>query len=977
DNGASPEIAETMTPGFDRPSATRNGEKIVYPADKKTMPGPENVYASIGPAWANVANTPFRYWKIESFEGGTRTPFIASWPKGLKVRKGSIVPQAATLVDIMPTLVSLAGAKYPSEYKGHAITPMQGLSLLPVLQDKPWKGHEAVFNEHHRGRSVRMGSWKLVSPDADTTWQLYDMQRDGSELHDLAAVYPGKAHFMDSLWQGWAVANKVYPRPGPAHVPLTTPWTAEVSEKNAHPEYPRPQLVRKEWKSLNGKWDYAITPVLAAMPLGWEGSILVPYPVESMLSGVKKKVGPDSVLWYHRRFDIPAGWKKGGQRIILHFEAVDWQAKLWVNGKRVGEHNGGYDAFSFDITDALKPGEQDIVLSVWDPGNEGDQPNGKQYNQPRSIWYTPTTGIWQTAWLEPVPAAAIPDLKLLPDIDHRLLKIAFAKDAPGMAAQQTIQAIAYDQGKKIAEASGRLGDTLIVRLPSVKLWSPSTPFLYDLTISLYQAGKKMDEIKSYFGMRSIGIEKDKDGFARLVLNHTPLFQFGTLDQGFWPDGLYTAPTDSALRYDIAAQKEMGFNLIRKHVKVEPQRWYYWCDRLGMLVWQDMPSGDKHIGRQDTDMVRSKQSALQYKRELTHMIGQHFNHPSIITWVPFNEGWGQFRTAEIAAFTKALDPTRLVNAASGWVDRGVGDMHDTHSYPWPAMTDPEPDRATVLGEFGGQALLIKDHCWVDNLSLAPGHIRTSRTREDLVTVYGRLIDSLVTLKNKGLSAAVYTQATDVESEVNGLLTYDRKVWKIDADALRRINGRLFDTGRKIVVVTFDGYRWKDVFRGADSSLFFAGIARAKDSADRAAAFWGKNTTERREKLMPFFWSTIAKQGQVYGNRDIGSKVNVTNPYWFSYPGYNEIFTGYGDTVINSNDYPANPNVTLPEYLNKLPDFKGKVAAFTSWLAFERILNKNRSGIPVNAGYTAFTDEQLNDGQRLLSKEQFLLPKTFGE
>jgi arylsulfatase len=800
DNGASPEISATMTPGFDRPGTTRQGEKIIYPADKKTMPGPETVYASIGPAWANVANTPFRYWKIESYEGGTHTPFIAFWPKGIALHKGSIIQQAGHLIDLMPTVVEMAGANYPSSYKGHSISPMQGMSLLPVLQGRPWKGHAILFNEHHNGRSVRMGEWKLVSSDADSTWELYDMKHDGSEIKNLAARYPRKVRQMDSLWQRWALENKVFPRPvkarpkvmaGQAPQPgpgrgLTTRWAAAVSTGNVHPEYPRPQMVRDQWKSLNGEWEYAIRSCLADMPLRWDGKILAPYPVESKLSGVEKKVGPDSTLWYHRRFMLPATWAH--QRILLHFGAVDWMTRVWVNGREAGSHSGGYDAFTFDITDYLKgSGGQEIVLSVWDPGNAGYQPNGKQYNQPRSIWYTATTGIWQTVWLEPVAAVALPEFRLSPDIDKNTLQISFS---PGKQyTGYSIRAAAYDEGRKVAEETGTPEAGITLKLASVKRWSPVSPFLYALRISLYKGDKKVDEVSSYFGMRSIGLGKDKEGYTRLFLNKEPVFQFGLLDQGFWPDGLYTAPTDEALRYDIEMQKKAGFNMIRKHVKVEPQRWYYWCDKLGMLVWQDMPSGDAHIGRNDTDMIRSAQSALQYKTELKQLIGQHINAPCIVAWVPFNEGWGQFRTAEIATLVKSLDPGRLVDATSGWVDRGVGDMHDTHSYPWPAMTVPEAGRAIVLGEYGGQALAVKDHLWNSDLSQAPGHIRTSRTKEDLLAVYSRLVDSLVILKGKGLSAAVYTQATDVEEEVNGLMTYDREILKIDMDQLKRINRRL--------------------------------------------------------------------------------------------------------------------------------------------------------------------------------------------
>ncbi|HEY4107660.1 sulfatase-like hydrolase/transferase [Puia sp.] len=807
DNGASPEVAQTMPPGFDRPSATRDGQRIIYPADKKTLPGPETVYASIGPAWANVANTPYRYWKIESYEGGTRTPFIAFWPKGLRTHKGGITAQNGYLIDLMPTFLDLAKGRYPDFYHGHAITPMQGTSLIPVLEGHDAGTQRVVFNEHHNGRSVRKGRWKLVSANADTAWELYDLSRDGTEEHNLVHQFPDTVRLLDNLWQQWARDNKVLPRPAPrarpataakrepakaapAHIqpdtPLTTPWTAQVSQQLPHPEYPRPQFVRAAWANLNGPWDYAITGVTQAQPPVWEGKILVPYPVESLLSGVRRSVGPDSLLWVHRRFSVDTAWQT--KRILLHFGAVDWKTRIWINGRELPAHEGGYDAFSYDITDALQPGgEQELTLAVWDPGNQGYQPNGKQYNNPRSIWYTPTTGIWQTVWLEPVSPLSIPAFTIQTDIDRSTVRIALHSPLP---AGCTLRATVHDKGALITGTAGTT-DTLVLPVRKPKLWTPDHPFLYDLQLVLYHGGEMTDVVKSYFGIRQVDLQNDRDGVKKLFLNHEPLFEFGMLDQGFWPDGLYTAPTDEALGYDIKAQKEAGFNLIRKHVKVEPDRWYYWCDSLGMLVWQDMPSGDRHIGKTDSDIVRTAQSAEQYRKELTAMVTQHSSHPSIVAWVDFNEGWGQFATADIVAFTRHLDPTRWVNATSGWSDRDAGDMHDTHSYPGPDMTAPEPNRATVLGEYGGQALLVPGHCWVNNLALAPGHIRTSQTPEDLLAVYGRLVDSLVILKRNGLSAAVYTQSTDVESEVNGLLTYDRKVWKIDIDKLRAINARVMD------------------------------------------------------------------------------------------------------------------------------------------------------------------------------------------
>src|SRR5688500_7371506 len=383
----------------------------------------------------------------------------------------------------------------------------------------------------------------------------------------------------------------------PAKGPLMTRWAKDVSPRNVHREYPRPQLVREEWQNLNGLWDYAITAKNTEQPQTFEGRILVPFPIESALSGVMKRVGETNRLWYRRTFKVPKDWRK--DRVLLHFGAVDWEAVVYVNGKEVGGHRGGSDGFSLDITDALKPfDEQELVVAVWDPTDAGPQPRGKQVRNPHAIWYTPTTGIWQTPWLEPVARNGVESLKLVPDIDAGALKLTAKLHSP---ANVSIEAAAYDGRRRAAFASGKAGGELNLHLPNAKLWSPDSPFLYNLTVRVLVDGKVVDEVKSYFGMRKIALGKDEKGINRLFLNNKPLFQFGPLDQGFWPDGLYTAPTDEALRYDIEVTKELGFNMARKHVKVEHDRWYYWCDKLGLLGWQDLPNADKHIGPRDPDI----------------------------------------------------------------------------------------------------------------------------------------------------------------------------------------------------------------------------------------------------------------------------------------------------------------------------------------------------------------------------------------
>jgi hypothetical protein len=591
----------------------------------------------------------------------------------------------------------------------------------------------------------------------------------------------------------------------PAAGPLMTRWAGEVSPDNVLPEYPRPQMVRRNWLNLNGLWDYAIRPKDAARPESFDGKILVPFAVESALSGVMKPVGPDNRLWYRRTFSLPAStirrWAPDKKRILLHFGAVDWDATVWVNGNQVGNHRGGYDPFTFDITDAVETQDlaslHEIVVSVWDPTDAGTQPRGKQVRKPGSIWYTAVTGIWQTVWIEPASTTYIESMKILPDVDRQSVTLALLIQTPDGDIE--VEAAIYDGGRKVGEGSVKISDVapaehpgyiaprITLGLPDAKLWSPDTPFLYDVTLITTNRGEKTDEVRCYFAMRKISLGKDENGVLRLCLNNKPLFQYGPLDQGWWPDGLYTAPTDEALKYDIEVTKKLGMNTARKHVKVEPDRWYYWCDKLGLLVWQDMPSGDRYIGGDDPDITRSEESAKQYDTELTRIIDAYRNHPCIVMWVPFNEGWGQFDTARVVDMIRKLDPTRLVDNASGWTDRGVGDVHDVHSYPGPAAPPVEDKRAVVLGEFGGLGLPISGHTWQAEKNWG---YRSFTSADALTDAYLALIERLRPLIGKGLSAAIYTQTTDVEIEVNGLMTYDRAMIKMDADNVRAANEKLY-------------------------------------------------------------------------------------------------------------------------------------------------------------------------------------------
>ncbi|MFH1923876.1 MAG: sugar-binding domain-containing protein [Planctomycetota bacterium] len=569
----------------------------------------------------------------------------------------------------------------------------------------------------------------------------------------------------------------------PAGGPLLTRWAKEVSPENVHPEYPRPQMVRQQWLHLNGLWDYAILPADAEEPDRFDGQILVPFAAESALSGVMKPVGKENRLWYRRTVRVPAEWS--GQRVLLHFEGVDWETTVWLNGHQVGMHRGGYDPFTFDVTKALsESGPQEIVVSVWDPINEGTQPRGKQVKEPGGIWYTSVTGIWRTVWMEPVPAASIAGLDMVPDVDAGVLRLTV--ETSGAKGSETIRAEAVDGGTTVATADVPVGRTVEIKLAEPKLWSPDSPFLYDVKVSLIRDGNVTDEVESYFGMRKIALDKDASGIVRMMLNGEFVFQHGPLDQGWWPDGLYTAPTDDALRYDLEVLKEMGFNMLRKHVKVAPRRLYYWCDKLGLLVWQDMPNGDRHIGHNDPDIQRSPESAAQFELELRRVIDTLRNHPSIIMWVPFNEGWGQYDTARIVNLVKEHDPTRLVINTSGWADRGVGDVLDIHRYPGPAMPDPQPDRAIVLGEFGGLGLPLEGHLWKEKGSWG---YRGYKTQKELTRAYLTLMTNLRPMVAGGLSAAVYTQTSDCEIEVNGLMTYDRAVVKLDPERLAEAHRRL--------------------------------------------------------------------------------------------------------------------------------------------------------------------------------------------
>lgn len=572
-----------------------------------------------------------------------------------------------------------------------------------------------------------------------------------------------------------------------------TKWANDIDPNHPLPEYPRPQMKRNAWKNLNGLWDYAIQSEDVASLIESNGKILVPFPVESSLSGVQKTLRPDQALWYRTNFELPVGNDWAGHRILLHFGAVDWRTEVWLNGSKVGEHEGGYDPFSFDVTEFLNGKTiQTLTVKVLDPTEFGGQPRGKQALSPGGIWYTAVSGIWQTVWIEPVPKDYIHSIRITPDVDSEEVEI-MASGTGGTGG--TVLITVFDGGREVAREKGNLNEPIRMKLKNPKLWSPDSPHLYDIKVA---AGA--DSVESYFGMRKISVIKDEQGFSRMALNNDILFQYGPLDQGWWPDGLYTAPTDEALRWDIEATKEMGFNMIRKHIKVESARWYYWADTIGMLVWQDMPSPMKleevsfpespyflkNENQPDAPFTPEEQDI--YRHELKAMVDTLYNVPSIVVWVPFNEGWGQHNTNETLKWVQGYDPSRLVDGPSGWVDKGVGDLKDLHSYPAPAMHEAGGPRVSVLGEFGGLGLPVPGHMWVESNN--NWGYQSFKDKDALQGEYLQFMKKIRRLIPQGLAAAVYTQTTDVEFESNGLYTYDREVIKIPADWLASEHAKLY-------------------------------------------------------------------------------------------------------------------------------------------------------------------------------------------
>ena len=572
---------------------------------------------------------------------------------------------------------------------------------------------------------------------------------------------------------------------------IMTDWAAKIDPTNVLPEYPRPQMERAQWQNLNGLWDYAVTAKEGIKPSQYDGKILVPFAIESALSGVGRSFTENDALWYSREFSVPKEWK--GKRILLNFGAVDWKTEVYVDGKLAGEHVGGYDPFSFDITDLLTKGKRhNLTVKVLDQTDKWYQPCGKQIMDPHGIWYTPVSGIWQTVWIEPVAETYIASFTTYPDVAGA--KLGVDVKVENMQPGDVCRVQMYDGEVLAAEGHG-YKDALWVTSP--KLWSPDSPFLYDVKVQILRKGQIVDEVKSYAAMREVTVARNADGHKRMLLNGEPLFQYGPLDQGWWPDGLYTAPTDEALAFDIVKTKEFGYNMIRKHVKVEPARWYYHCDRLGMLVWQDMPSpkhGDNkwanHEYEKGTDSQITPEGKANFYNEWAEIIKDFKNFPCIVVWVPFNESWGQFDTDDVVKFTREQDPSRLINYASGGnFYRCSGDILDLHNYPDPEMYLYDPAYINVLGEYGGIGLPLEGHLWQTDRNW--GYVQY-KNGDDVLDAYARYAEELIDLIRKGFAAAVYTQTTDVEGEVNGLMTYDRKVVKVDPERLSKINRTVIES-----------------------------------------------------------------------------------------------------------------------------------------------------------------------------------------
>ncbi|MDD4921093.1 MAG: AbfB domain-containing protein [Bacteroidales bacterium] len=747
-----------------------------------------------------------------------------------------------------------------------------------------------------------------------------------------------------------------------------TSWSKNVDVNHPLPEYPRPQMVRPKWLNLNGLWEFSAAKDGDMVPIGKALSeqILVPFPVESPLSGLMRM---EDKMWYRRTFTLPSDWE--GQHVLLHFGAVDWRATVYINGKVIGTHQGGYGAFTFDITNSLKSGKNEVIVHVFDPTDVGTQPVGKQTKDPRGYWYTSNSGIWQTVWLEAVPSAYITNLETTPDLTNKrlLLKV----NANGISGE-TVHAVVSASGTTVAAVVGEVGKEIRISIPNVHSWSPDDPFLYDLKVSLKKNGSVIDQVGSYFGMRSITVGK-VNGIPRPLLNGKFVFMIGPLDQGFWPDGIYTAPTDEALRFDLEQEKKCGYNLVRKHIKVEPARWYYWADKLGILVMQDMPSMAPRGLNPDLSERKSfnpdKDAIKEFEAEFKEMMDQLRVFPSIIGWVEFNENWGRYaersEVVRLADWIKAYDPSRLLIADTGRGGPSVaGDAYDWHVYPGPGSPPPlfSSNRIAGLGEFGGAGFVVKGHSWMP----------VDKDQDTQASYTAKYVDMIKGVKalmySPGLSYAVFTQITDVERERNGLFTYDRMVFKGNMDEIRAAHQDLIDASQKNIksfTASFQDDFRKGRIRWVDCggkwnvvSGLFTPVSRGTSYS--LAKTWFNNLSCSAD-VIP---STNGEAGLIFRVSDSRSKANMINGYYAAISEKNGVVLNYSDGKVSI------PLKTVPfkieagkKYRLRVDAFEGVIRIFVNDMSVPVIeLTDFRTlagaaGVCVSNGHAGFSDFQIEN------------------